>query len=146
MINLREMKVDDLKDIARKHGIVGAWKMTKDKLIESIIKNAELNGHHDYCDSQNDSEVTETETNETTQETEQNESDNDSERESEVVEEKKKSKRNLIEFNGKSQTLGGWAKEFNIAGQTLYYWINMKHMSVEDAFAKAIARKGGDNK
>lgn len=54
MKNLREMKVDELKDIARGYSIAAAWKMTKDKLIENILKSAKLNGHADlYFDGQN---------------------------------------------------------------------------------------------
>lgn len=57
MKNLREMKVDELKDIAREYSITGAWKMTKDKLIENILKGAKLNGHDDrYYDGNAETE------------------------------------------------------------------------------------------
>lgn len=53
MKNLRELKVDELKEIARGYGAAGVWKMTKDQLISSILKNAKLNGQSDlYCDAQ----------------------------------------------------------------------------------------------
>lgn len=52
MLDLRTLKVDELRDVAREYCIVGAWKMTKDRLIERIIANAELNGHIKYFDSE----------------------------------------------------------------------------------------------
>ena len=65
MINLREMKADELRDIARAYGIVGAWKKTKDQLIESVINAVKLNGDaNKYYDTslepQNETESTET--------------------------------------------------------------------------------------
>ena len=52
MTDLRNMKVDELKDIAREYSIVGAWKMTKERLIEAILEAARLNGDNDkYFDS-----------------------------------------------------------------------------------------------
>ena len=87
MKNLREMKVDELKDIAREYCIVGAWKMSKDKLINAILLNARGNGHGDrYFDGDAaETEITEThedapesieaESNETNQEAQENESE-----------------------------------------------------------------------
>lgn len=52
MTDLRNMKVDELKDIARGYSIVGAWKMTKERLIEAILNAAALNKDNDkYFDS-----------------------------------------------------------------------------------------------
>lgn len=52
MTDLRNMKVDELKDIAREYSIVGAWKMTKERLIEAILEAARLNGDNDkYFDT-----------------------------------------------------------------------------------------------
>ena len=61
MMDLRTLKVEELRDIARGYVITGAWKMTKDRLIERILSAAELNGHFDkYFDSevQNEPEQT----------------------------------------------------------------------------------------
>lgn len=53
MLDLRTLKVSELRDVAREYCIVSAWKMTKDRLIERIIANAELNGHiNKYFDSE----------------------------------------------------------------------------------------------
>ena len=61
MLDLRIMKVDELKDIAREYSIVGAWKMTKDKLIERILSTTKLNGHSDkYFDSEAQNEPEQT--------------------------------------------------------------------------------------
>ena len=64
MINLREMKADELRDVARGYGIVGAWKKTKDQLIESVLNAVKLNGDtNKYYDAslelQNEPESTE---------------------------------------------------------------------------------------
>ena len=61
MKNLREMKVDELKDIAREYTITGAWKMAKDKLIAAILENAKINGHDDryYDGDAAETEITE---------------------------------------------------------------------------------------
>lgn len=59
MIDLRSLKNDELRDIAREYCITGAWKMNKDTLIDTIIRNAELNKHFDkFYDSENAPEQT----------------------------------------------------------------------------------------
>lgn len=50
-------------------------------------------------------------------------------------------KRKLIEFEGKSQTLCAWARELNINPNTLYNRIYYKEMSFEEAINKPIRRK-----
>lgn len=61
MMDLRTLKVEELRDIARGYVITGAWKMTKDRLIERILSAAELNGHSDkYFDSEAQNEPEQT--------------------------------------------------------------------------------------
>lgn len=61
MMDLRTLKVEELRDIARDYVITGAWKMTKDRLIERILSAAELNGHSDkYFDSEAQNEPEQT--------------------------------------------------------------------------------------
>ena len=61
MMDLRTLKVEELRDIARSYVITGAWKMTKDRLIERILSAAELNGHSDkYFDSEAQNEPEQT--------------------------------------------------------------------------------------
>lgn len=64
MKDLRELKVDDLRDIGREYGIMKLWKMTKSEMIAEILKRAEFCGHTDkYFDSeaQNEPEQTQNE-------------------------------------------------------------------------------------
>lgn len=141
MENLRNMKVDELKDIARQYNLVGAWKMTKDKLIESIIKSAELNNHKDkYFDSaavteeyeavQNESELADEEVIE-----------EESQNEPESTQVESKRKQDLIEYNGKTQNLSAWARELGIPGQTLYARLRLSNWPVEKAFTTPTKRK-----
>ena len=61
MMDLRTLKIEELRDIARGYVITGAWKMTKDRLIERILMAAELNGHSDkYFDSETQNEPEQT--------------------------------------------------------------------------------------
>lgn len=161
MKNLREMKVDELKDIARGYTITGAWKMTKDNLIEAILANAKINGHNGlYCDGNSDPETEETtipgEDYEATyagdtlvmvERTEDitepdAEEDEDAEDESESIEaeedEPKEVKRpslkiNEVTFNGKTQSLRDWAKELEMPWPTLYDRINRNGWTIEEA-------------
>ena len=43
---------------------------------------------------------------------------------------------NMIEYNGRSQSLTKWAKELGMPVQTLYYRIKMKGWDIEKAFTK----------
>ena len=54
----------------------------------------------------------------------------------EVEEEKeeKKSRGKMIEWNGKSQNLGAWAKELGFTRQTLYARLYLQNWDVEKAF------------
>lgn len=154
MKNLREMKVDELKDIARGYTITGAWKMAKDKLIAAILENAKLNGHDDlYYDGaanlepeiteeteditethENASESIETEDNEITQDTSENESESNVD-DPEHTEETPTPKRGaLLAFNGKEQNICAWGKELGISPNTLYGRIYKMGWTIERAF------------
>lgn len=141
MKDLRVMKNDDLRDVAREYCITGAWKMTKDQLVESILRNAELNGHTDrYFDSA--TQVEEVEAEEVTAyeidnpdngEVTANEVDNEEEEE-EPKEVKRPSLRiNEIEFDGKTQSLRAWAEELEMPWPTLYDRINRNGWTIEEA-------------
>lgn len=131
MTDLRNMKVDELKDIAREYAIIGAWKMTKDRLIEAILNAAALNKEDDkYFDSaaQNEPEAADEEVIE-----------EESQDEPESAEKKPKGK--MIEYNGKSQNLNQWAKELGMPGQTLFARLYISNWPVEKAFTTPTRRK-----
>lgn len=130
MTNLREMKVDELKDIARGYSVPGAWKMTKDKLIESILKSAELNGHSDkYCDVSEDAPEDVQNTPETA------EPDTSEPETEEAPRELKKPNLRIKEltYKGRTQTIKAWAAELNMPWPTLYDRVNRNGWSVEEA-------------
>lgn len=53
MKDLRELKVDDLRDIGREYAITKLWKMNKSEIIAEILKRAKFYGHADkYFDSE----------------------------------------------------------------------------------------------
>ena len=61
MLDLRTLKVEELKPIAREYSVNGIWKKTKDQLIEGILLNAERYGHTDkYFDSEAQNEPKQT--------------------------------------------------------------------------------------
>ena len=144
MLDLRTLKVDELKDVAREYGIIGAWKMTKDKLIERILKNAELNGHtNKYFDSAAQDVQDEPENTETTVDDEvieEPEAD-ESEDVQDAEEKPKKPRGKLIEYNGKAQTLGKWAEELGFTPQTLYARLYLSNWPVDKAFETPSRRK-----
>lgn len=50
-------------------------------------------------------------------------------------------KQDLIEYNGKTQSLSAWAKELGMPGQTLYARLHISNWSVEKAFTTPSRRK-----
>lgn len=52
-----------------------------------------------------------------------------------TVAEKKSSKKNLIEYNGKALTLHGWAKELNVPFGTLYARVTRFNWTYEEALS-----------
>ena len=137
MKNLREMKVDDLKDIAREFSIPGIWKKTKDQLIADILKGAALNGQEDqYCDSsaeepQNAPESTE----EAEADNNEPETEEPSESNSEAPKEVKKPSLKIkdLTYDGKTQSIKEWAAELEMPWPTLYDRVNRNGWTVEEA-------------
>ena len=137
MKNLREMKVDDLKDIAREFSIPGIWKKTKDQLIADILKSAALNGRGDqYCDNSPE------ECQDAPESTEEVEADNNepetkapSESDSDAPKEVKKPSLKIKEltYDGKTQSIKEWAAELEMPWPTLYDRVNRNGWSVEEA-------------
>ena len=147
MTNLRNLKADELKDVARTFTITGAWKMNKEQLIAAILRNAALNGIDEYYDGnaetiQDDAEHIETEVDEVVNEDAQNESEDNvdepeaSDEPAVTTEETAPAPKRgaLIEFEGKAQNICAWGKELGISPNTLYGRIYKMGWSVERAF------------
>lgn len=146
MTDLRTLKVDELKDIAREYSIMGAWKMTKERLIESILSSAKLNHEEDkYFDSAADVEeeveepITEVEEIEEDEEPAIEEESTIEEVEEEVEEEEPKAikkpslKIKELTYNGRTQTIKEWAAELEMPWPTLYDRVNRNGWTVEEA-------------
>lgn len=148
MMELKNMKVAELKEMAREMHISGWWVMKKDQLIEAIENNQQT---EEVVSEEAPvvAEETVVEPDVNTLPTEENIPEvNPVAPEDEPVEKpQRKNKKRLIEYNGKTQTLTAWAKELGIRHQTLYNRIVMKGMDAAEAFEmpiKKAAVKGGD--
>ena len=137
MKELKTMKVNEIKSIARAMGIKGWWDMKKAQLIEAIENHQQT---EPLTEDEPIEEVTpeapetvEVATNEINHENEENapEVKNEAHR---------KNQKRLIEYNGKTQTLTAWAKELGIRHQTLYNRIVMKGMDPAEAFEMPIKK------
>lgn len=137
MKELKTMKVNEIKSIARAMGIKGWWDMKKAQLIEAIENHQQT---EPLVEDEPIEEVApeapetvETVTNEINHENEENvpEVKNEAHR---------KNQKRLIEYNGKTQTLTAWAKELGIRHQTLYNRIVMKGMDPAEAFEMPIKK------
>lgn len=150
MKELKTMKVNEIKNIARAMGIKGWWDMKKAQLIEAIenhqqtepsiedepIVEEHIEEHIEERVEEVASEApktTEVITNETNRENEENVSET-------TQSAHRKNKKRLIEYNGKTQTLTAWAKELGIRHQTLYNRIVMKGMEPSEAFEMPIKK------
>lgn len=145
MTDLRTLKVDELKDIAREYSIMGAWKMTKERLIESILSSAKLNHEEDkYFDSAAEVEEIEEPTTEVeevedeeVEETEEESAIEEVEEEIEEEEPKAIKKPSLkikeLTYDGRTQTIKEWAAELEMPWPTLYDRVNRNGWTVEEA-------------
>lgn len=135
MMNLREMKVEELKAIAREYAISGIWKKTKDVLIADILKCAELSGHTDkYCDVRDEPEVeTPVEEVEETPEAEPETEETPEEEEAPKEVKKPSLKIKELTYDGRTQTIKEWAAELEMPWPTLYDRVNRNGWTVEEA-------------
>lgn len=128
MINLNEMKVKELKELAKIKGVKNWWTMKKDDLIDELIDKLENNSNVNSDDPESieiDSNTTNQPIEKTCPETNCN---------SELTYPKRNA---LIEFNGKSQNICSWGRELKISPNTLYARIYHMHWSIERAFTTA---------
>ena len=150
MKELKTMKVNEIKNIAKAMGIKGWWDMKKAQLIEAIenhqqtepsiedepIVEETIEEHTEEHVEEVISEapeIVEVVTNKTNRENEENISET-------TQSAHRKNKKRLIEYNGKTQTLTAWAKELGIRHQTLYNRIVMKGMDPTEAFEMPIKK------
>ena len=149
MKELKTMKVNEIKSIARAMGIKGWWEMKKAQLIEAIENHQQTEplteDEHELVqmpvtedgpiseESEVTSETAEVVTNEINHENEESVSEVKNEAH-------RKNQKRLIEYNGKTQTLTAWAKELGIRHQTLYNRIVMKGMDPIEAFEMPIKK------
>lgn len=148
MMELKNMKVAELKEMAREMHISGWWVMKKDQLIEAIENNQQTEEVVVEEPQDVSEEVVVEEHVDVKAEVEDAPEINQEASEDEPAEKpQRKNKKRLLEYNGKTQTLTAWAKELGIRHQTLYNRIVMKGMDVAEAFempVKKAAVKGGD--
>ena len=119
---MKEMKINELKTLAKELKIKGWWDMKKAELIEAI-ENAQKSTEEAV-----DVNINETEENV-----------------SEVISDAPKAepkKKNVREYTykGKTQNLSAWAKELEMPVQTLYNRLVMKNWPVEKAFNEPVKR------
>lgn len=129
MNELKEMKVADLKNIAKEMNIRGWRTMKKDELVEAIENNRTNDAEEVIVD---DAQIVPDES--------VDEGNVNTQAEDEIVPEvnpaPRKNAKRMLEYNGKTQSLTAWAKELGIRHQTLYNRIVMKGMDVAEAFEK----------
>lgn len=127
---MNNMTSKELKAIAKELKVKDWWNLKKSELIAAIeaIQNAQNEPE----------EVEEVAANEVISETEEA-AQNESETTEEAPKTSKK-KQDLIEYNGKTQNLSQWAKEFGIPGQTLYARLRLSNWPVEKAFTTPIKK------
>lgn len=164
MTELKTMKVNEIKNIAKAMGIKGWYDMKKAQLIEAIENHQQTEPLIDetLIDETEDVETEETIIAEAsddehikedapeapeTAETVTNEINRENEESTPEITESthRKNKKRLIEYNGKTQTLTAWAKELGIRHQTLYNRIVIKGIDPATAFEMPIKKlKGGE--
>lgn len=137
MKNLNEMTSKELKAMAKELGIKNWWNLTKAALI-SAIEEVNLD--------EEDEDIEELDTIEDEEDIEELESVEDiigqdsiedqeaDAKRAEAETEKKAPRGKQIEWNGKSQNLGAWAKELGFTRQTLYARLYLQNWDVEKAF------------
>lgn len=127
MKNLNEMTSKELKAMAKELGVKSWWNLSKAALI-SAIEEINLN-------EEDEEEIEELES---VEDIIGQDSIEDQEADAKRAEAEKADKKaprgKQIEWNGKSQNLGAWAKELGFTRQTLYARLYLQNWDVEKAF------------
>lgn len=130
MINLNEMKVKELKDMAKELKVKDWWNLKKEDLITEIA--FAIADKEEAEDAQNQPENVEEVVADKVIVEEEKASQNEPE---------KKPRGKMIEYNGKTQNLNAWAKELGMPGQTLFARLYISKWPVEKAFTTPSKRK-----
>lgn len=110
---MENMTSKELKKTAKELGVKNWWNLKKTELI------AEIEKIQNVADDKNIDESTQ-----------------------EAPEKKPSNKKvDLIEYNGKTQSLSAWARELDMPGQTLYARLRISNWPVEKAFTTPTRRK-----
>lgn len=142
--DLKNMKVAELKEIAKEMNLDKWWVMRKSQLIEAIENNRQIeevtmNITGEFQNVTEES-IIEAEINVQTEEENASEASKITQNNERVENIQRKNQKRLLEYNGKIQTLTAWAKELGIRHQTLYNRIVIKGMDVAEAFEMSIKK------
>ena len=123
----------ELKATAKELGVKNWWNLKKVELIAEIQK---IQGAVESTSIETDDKNIDK-----ASESAQVESENVNVDESAEAPKTSNKKVDLIEYNGKTQSLSAWARELNMPGQTLYARLHISNWSVEKAFTTPSRRK-----
>ncbi len=119
---MENMTSKELKAMAKELGVKNWWTLKKAELIAEIEAAQKV---------------------EETPETTENVADDKNI--AEAPEKKSSNKKvDLIEYNGKTQSLSAWARELDMPGQTLYARLRISNWPVEKAFTTPTRKKKTD--
>lgn len=121
---MENMTSKELKAMAKELGVKNWWTLKKAELIAEIeaAQKVEPETTENVADDKNIVESTESAP--------------------EAPEKKSSNKKvDLIEYNGKTQSLSAWAKELDMPGQTLYARLRISNWPVEKAFTTPTRKK-----
>lgn len=146
---MENMTSKELKEMAKELKVKNWWTLKKTELIAEIqkIQNVQVES-----EEVNDENIVE-ESTEAPESTENklmpmhgiDKLEELAKEYSQPAEKKSKRKEDLIEYNGKTQSLSAWAKELGMPGQTLYARLRISNWPVEKAFTTPSRRKNKDD-
>ena len=141
---MENMTSVELKAMAKELGVKSWWTLKKAELIAEIQKiQGAVESTPVEVDDKNIDEAVENAQVESENDNEESNVDESSNKSKSVQEAPKTSNKkvDLIEYNGKTQSLSAWARELNMPGQTLYARLHISNWSVEKAFTTPSRRK-----
>lgn len=139
---MENMTSKELKAMAKELGVKNWWNLKKAELIAEIqkIQDAAENDEN-VADDKNIDEAVENASESTQEASENSNEESIADESAEAPEKPSNKKQDLIEYNGKTQSLSAWARELNMPGQTLYARLHISNWPVEKAFTTPSRRK-----